>query len=81
MGGKKRHFTFRVMFSWVSQMALVVKKPPVNAGDLGMWVRSLGQADPLEEGMATHFDILSWRTPMDRGAWQATVHRVAKSWT
>ena len=40
-------------------MTLVVKKPPVNAGDLEMWARSLGQADPLEEGMATHFDILA----------------------
>ena len=42
------------------------------------WVRSLGQEDPLEEGMATHFSILAWRIPMDRGAWQATVHGVAK---
>ena len=36
---------------------------------------------PLEEGMATHSSILIWRIPMDRGAWQATVHGVAKSWT
>ena len=28
-----------------------------------MWVRSLGQKDPLEEGMATHFSILAWRIP------------------
>ena len=28
-----------------------------------MWVRSLGQEDPLEEGMATYSDILAWRTP------------------
>ena len=27
------------------------------------WVRSLGQEDPLEEGMATHFSILAWRIP------------------
>ena len=26
-----------------------------------MWVRSLGQEDPLEEGMATHFSIIAWR--------------------
>ena len=26
-------------------------------------VRSLGQEDPLERGMATHFSILAWRTP------------------
>ena len=46
-----------------------------------IWVRSLGWEDPLEEGMATHFSILAWRTPMDRGAWWATVHGVAKSRT
>ena len=27
------------------------------------WVWSLGQEDPLEEGMATHVSILAWRTP------------------
>ena len=42
---------------------------------------SLGQEDPLEEGMATHSGILAWRIPMDRGAWWATVHAVAKSRT
>ena len=26
-----------------------------------MWVQSLGQEDPLEEGMATHSSILAWR--------------------
>ena len=43
------------------------------------WVRSLGRGDPLEEGMTTHSSILSWRIPVDRGAWQATVHGVANS--
>ena len=33
----------------------------------------------MEEGMATHSRILTWRIPMDRKAWQATVHRAAKS--
>ena len=37
------------------------------------WVRSLGQEDPLKEGMATHFSILAWRIPVDRGSWWATV--------
>ena len=36
---------------------------------------------PLEEEMTTHSSILAWRIPMNRGAWQATVHRVAKSQT
>ena len=44
-------------------------------------VRSLGWEDPLEEGMTTHYSILAWRIPMDRGAWRATVHGVEKSQT
>ena len=43
------------------------------------WVRSLGREDPLEKGMTTHFSILVWRIPTERGAWWATVHGVAKS--
>ena len=41
-----------------------------------MWVQSLGQEDPLEDS-----SILARRILMDRAAWWATVHRVAKSQT
>ena len=44
-------------------------------------VGSLGREDPLEEGMAIHSRILAWRILMDRGAWQAAVHGLAKSQT
>ena len=44
-----------------------------------MWVQYLGQEDPLEKDMATHSNTLAWK--MNREAWQAMVHRVAKSWT
>ena len=57
------------------------KESACNAWNTEMWVQSLGQEDPLERGMATHSNILAWRIPMDRGAWWATVHRVAQSWT
>ena len=46
-----------------------------------MQVRSLGGEDPLEEDMAAHSSILAWGNPMDRGAWWATVHGVARSRT
>ena len=42
-------------------------------------IQFLGQEDPLEKGMATHSSIPAWR--VDRGAWWATVHGVAKSRT
>ena len=35
---------------------------------IGMQALSLGQEDPLEEEMATHFIILAWKNAMDRGA-------------
>ena len=43
-----------------------------------MQLQSLGHKDPLEKEMATHSSILAWEIPMDRGAWRATVHVVAK---
>ena len=59
-------------------MAQTVKNSPAM---WEIWVRSLGWEDPLEKGTATHSSILAWRIPVDRGAWQATVHGVAKSQT
>ena len=41
-------------------------------------VRFLGWEDPLEKEMATHWSILAWKNPMDRGAWRATVPGVAR---
>ena len=45
------------------------------------WVQFLGWEDPLEKEMATHSSILEYsvlENPMDRGAWQAIVHGVAR---
>ena len=43
------------------------------------WVQSLSWEDPLEKEMATHSSALAWKNLMDRGAWWAAVHGVAKS--
>ena len=59
-------------------MVQIVKNLP-TMGET--WVQSLSWEDPLEEGMAIHSSILAWRIPMDRGAWQAIVHGVAKHQT
>ena len=45
-----------------------------------MWVQSLGQEDPLEEGTATTLDS-RLEKPMNRAAWQIAAHRVAESRT
>ena len=44
-------------------------------------VLSLSWEDPLKEGIATYSSMLAWRIPMDRGAWWAVVHGVARSRT
>ena len=66
---------------WASQVALVVKNPPASSGntrDIGsvpQWGGSPrgGPGNPLQ-----YFCL---ENPMDRGAWWATVHSVAKNWT
>ena len=69
---------YLLQYSWASLVAQMVKN---SLAMWKTWVRSLGWEDPLEEGMATHSSILAWRIPMDRGAWQATVHGVTTSRT
>ena len=65
---------------WSFEVVLMVKNSPANAGN----VRDLGLIpkweDPLEEGQATHSNILAWRIPRDRGAWRTTVHGIAESY-
>ena len=59
-------------------MVLEVKNPPANAGDAGS-IPGLGTSPGEGNGYPLQYSCLE--NPMDRGAWWATVHRVAKSWT
>ena len=56
----------------------VVKNPPANAGDMGS-ISDLGRLPG--GGNANPLQYSCLENPMDRKAWQATVHGVAKSWT
>ena len=61
-------------------MALEIKNPPANVGDkrdTGL-IPGLGRSPGGGHGNSLQCSCLE--NPMDRGAWQATVHRVAKSW-
>ena len=51
------------LLHWQAGLVLVVKKPPANAGDVRDAGRSLGQEGALEEGMATHSNILACSIP------------------
>ena len=67
------------MYRWASQVVLVVKNLPANAGairDAGLipgWGRSPG------EGNGNPLQSSCLEKAMDRGAWQATVHGVTQS--
>ena len=48
---------------WASQVALVVKTPPADAGDIRDADSIPGSGRSLEEGTATHSSVLAWRIP------------------
>ena len=58
----------------------MIKNPPANEGE----VRDVGSVPGLGRSPGGHGNPLQYsclENPMDRGAWRATVHRVAKSQT
>ena len=62
-------------------MVLAVKNLPANSGDLrdtGL-IPGLGRSPGGGQGNPLWYTCL-WN-PMDRGAWQAMIHKVTKSWT
>ena len=63
---------------WASLVAQRVKNLPSNAGNLGS-IPGVGRYPG--EGKGYPFQYSCLENSMDRGVWQATVHRVAKSWT
>ena len=66
---------------WASQVAQVVKNPPVNAEDIrdkGS-IPGSGRSPGRQHGNPLQHSCLEY--PMDRGAWWATVHGVTKSQT
>ena len=70
--------SYPLHYSRASLVAQIVKNLPVV---WETWIWSLDWEDPLEEGMATHSNILAWRIPMDGEARWATVYGVEKSQT
>ena len=59
----------------------MVKNPPTNAEDIRDEVLIPGLGRFPGGGHDNPFQYASLENPMDRGAWQATVHSVTNSWT
>ena len=66
---------------WASQMVLVVKSPPANAGDARDTDSIPGSGRSPGGGNCNPLQYSCLENAMDRGAWWATVHRVSKSQT
>ena len=66
---------------WASRVPLVVKNLPANAGDLRAVGSIPGLGGSPGGGHRNPLQSPCLERPMDRGAWWATVHEVAKSWT
>ena len=66
---------------WTSQVALVVKNTPANAGDVRDAGSVPGPGRSPGEGNGNPPQYSCLENPMDTGAWRASVHRVTKSQT
>ena len=66
---------------WASQVALVVKNQPANAGDIRDASLIPGSGRSPGGGHDNPLQYFCLQNPIDRGAWRATVHGVAKSRT
>ena len=66
------------MFLWASQVVLVAKNPPANAGDSGDSDSIAGLGRSPGEGNGNPLQYSCLENPMDRGAWRAAVHGVTK---
>ena len=64
-----------------SQVVLMVKNPPADAGDVRDASSIPGSGRSPGEGHSNPLQYSCLENPMDREAWQATVHGVAKSQT
>ena len=67
------------MYKWASWVAEWVENLPAMQETQETQVQFLGQEDPLEKENDNPLQYSCLENPMDRGAWQATVHGVTKS--
>ena len=70
-----------ILYDRTSQVALMVKNLPANAGDARYAGLIPGLRRSLGGGNGNPLQYSCLENPIDKGAWQATVHGVVKSWT
>ena len=78
---KKKKKKSKQQDSRVSQVVLVVKNPPANAGDTGDLSSIPGQGRSPRGGHGNPHQYSCLENPMDRGSWWVKVHRITKHQT
>ena len=73
-------YLYKLYVNQASQVALVVKNPPANAGAIEM-LSIPGSGRCPRRGHCNRFQYLCQENPWDRGALQATAHRVTQTRT
>ena len=76
-----KKFIWKFIFINLFPGGSVVENLPANNRAAGDSVLITGLGRSPEGGNGNPLQYSGWNNPMDRGAWQATVQRVAKSWT
>ena len=72
---------YRYIYTWASQVAVVVKNLPANAGDIRDTSSIPGSGRSHGGGHDNPLQYSCLENPVDRRTWWATVHGVAKNWT
>ena len=81
LGWPKVHLGFSITQNEVSQIVLMIRIHLLMQETQQMWVQSLGLEDPPGGGNSNPLQYFCLENSMDRGAWQAIVHGIAKSQT
>ena len=82
---KKKITTFKLWiklaWNWAIQVVLMIKNLLANAGDLRNVGSIPGSGRSPGGGHGNPLQYSCLKSPMDGGAWRATVHRATKNWT
>ena len=81
LGAGNRKWDSPLLSSGGASQVALVKNPPANTGDIKDESLIPGSGRSPGGGHGNPLQCSCLENPMDRGAWQATVHRVAKSLT
>ena len=79
--GSRFHFRANSLYLFTYKQSLIAQSVKILPAMQEIWVQFLGWEESPGEGNGNPLQYSCLENPMDRGAWQITVHGVAKIWT